>query len=272
MEQKIKAKKMAKLRHAEYYDFQKVQDTLYEKSKNDCIFTNLMDIVCADENIRLAYRNLKKNKGSRTPGTDGRNIWNLADLDESVLISLVKKKFNFYRPQSVKRVEIPKSNGKTRSLGIPTILDRLIQQCLLQVLEPIFEAKFFERNNGFRPNRSAENALAQMYLRVQTMDLHYVIDLDIKGFFDNVNHGKLLKQMWALGIRDKKLIKIISVMLKAEVADVGFPEKGTPQGGIISPLLANIVLNELDLEINLWKFLMNTLLSFAIFQASVSKL
>ena len=246
MEQKTKAKKKAKLRHAEYYDFQKVQDTLYEKSKDNCIFTNLMDIVCADENIRLAYRNLKKNKGSRTPGTDGRNIWNLADLEESVLISLVKKKFNFYRPQSVKRVEIPKSNGKTRSLGIPTILDRLIQQCLLQVLEPICEAKFFERNNGFRPNRSAENALAQMYLRVQTMDLHYVIDIDIKGFFDNVNHGKLLKQMWTLGIRDKKLIKIISVMLKAEVADVGFPEKGTPQGGIISPLLANIVLNELD--------------------------
>lgn len=114
MEQKTKAKKKAKLRHAEYYDFQKVQDTLYEKSKNDCIFTNLMDIVCADENIRLAYRNLKKNKGSRTPGTDGRNIWNLANLEESVLISLVKKKFNFYRPQSVKRVEIPKSNGMMR--------------------------------------------------------------------------------------------------------------------------------------------------------------
>lgn len=246
MEQKTKAKKKAKLRHAEYYDLQKVQDTLYQKSKDNCIFTNLIDIICTDENIRLAYRNIKKNKGSRTPGTDGRNIWNLADLEESVLISLVKKKFNNYRPQSVKRVEIPKSNGKTRSLGIPTILDRLIQQCILQVLEPICEAKFFQRNNGFRPNRSVENALAQMYFRVQVMDLHYVVDIDIKGFFDNVNHGKLLKQMWTLGIRDKKLLKIISIMLKAEVAGVGFPRKGTPQGGIISPLLANIVLNELD--------------------------
>lgn len=246
MKQKNKAMKKAKLRHAEYYDFQKIQDMLYEKSKNNFIFTNLMDLVTKEENIRLAYRNLKKNKGSRTAGTDGRNIWNLANLKEDVLISLVQKKLSSYNPQSVKRVNIPKSDGKTRALGIPTILDRLIQQCLLQILEPICEAKFFERSNGFRPNRSVENAIAQMYLRVHTMDLHYVIDIDIKGFFDNVNHGKLLKQMWTLGIRDKKLIKIISAMLKAEVAGIGFPQKGTPQGGIISPLLANIVLNELD--------------------------
>ena len=85
-----------------------------------------------------------------------------------------------------------------------------------------------------------------MYKAIQLQDLHFVVDIDIKGFFDNVKHGKLLKQMWTMGIRDKKLIKIISVMLKAEVAEIGFPEKGTPQGGIISPLLSNIVLNELD--------------------------
>ena len=81
---------------------------------------------------------------------------------------------------------------------------------------------------------------------MQLSKLHYVVDIDIKGFFDNVNHGKLLKQMWTMGIRDKKLLSIISAMLKAEVAGIGFPEKGTPQGGIISPLLSNIVLNELD--------------------------
>ena len=125
-------------------------------------------------------------------------------------------------------------------------MDRLIQQCIYQVLEPIAEAKFHERSNGFRPNRSAEHAMAQTYKMIQTQNLHYVIDIDIKSFFDNVQHGKLLKQMWQLGIRDKKLLKIISVMLKAEIAGIGFPEKGTPQGGIISPLLSNIVLNEFD--------------------------
>ena len=99
---------------------------------------------------------------------------------------------------------------------------------------------------GFRPNHSAENAIAQAERMIQNVGCHYVIDIDIKSFFDNVNHGKLLKQMWTLGIRDKKLLSIISAMLKAEVAGIGFPEKGTPQGGIISPLLSNIVLNELD--------------------------
>lgn len=143
-------------------------------------------------------------------------------------------------------MEIPKGNGKVRPLGIPTIMDRLVQQCVLQVLEPICEAKFHEHSYGFRPNRSTGNAIAQAYKNMQMSHLHYVVDIDIKGFFDNVNHGKLLKQLWTLGIRDKKLISIISTMLKAEVAGIGFPEKGTPQGGIISPLLSNVVLNELD--------------------------
>jgi group II intron reverse transcriptase/maturase len=205
-----------------------------------------MKIISSEENIRLAYRNIKVNKGSKTPGDDGKTIDNLKRWKDYSLIANIQKSLEWYTPNKVRRVEIPKENGKIRPLGIPTIKDRLIQQCILQVLEPICEAKFHERSNGFRPNRSAENAIAQAMTMIQQRNLHYVIDIDIRGFFDNVSHGKLLKQMWALGIREKKLISIISAMLKSEVAGIGFPLRGTPQGGIISPLLSNIVLNELD--------------------------
>ena len=225
---------------------QSVFDELYENSLAKREFKNLISIITTEENIRLAYRNLKKNAGSRTPGTDGKNIEYLAKMSETELIRLVQQKFQWYQPQSVRRKEIPKGNGKTRPLGIPTIMDRLIQQCILQVMEPICEAKFCDISNGFRPNRGVENALAQAEKHMQQSNLHIVIDIDIKSFFDNVNHGKLLRQIWALGIHDKKLLCILSAMLKAEVAGIGFPEKGTPQGGIISPLLSNIVLNELD--------------------------
>ena len=225
---------------------QSVFDELYKNSLAKCEFKNLINIITTEENIRLAYRNLKKNAGSRTPGTDGKTIADLAKMSEPELIQLVQQKFKWYQPQSVRRKEIPKGNGKTRPLGIPTIMDRLIQQCVLQVMEPICEAKFCETSNGFRPNRGVENALAQAEKHMQKSNLHIVIDIDIKGFFDNVNHGKLMRQIWAMGIHDKKLLSIISAMLKAEVAGIGFPEKGTPQGGIISPLLSNIVLNELD--------------------------
>jgi group II intron reverse transcriptase maturase len=206
----------------------------------------LLSIITSEENIKLAYRNIKKNHGSKTAGTDGKTIQDLEKWQTETLINHIRKKLEYYEPQAIRRVEIPKPNGKKRPLGIPTIMDRLIQQCIYQILEPIAEAKFHERSNGFRPNRSTEHAIAQVYKMVQTQQLYYIVDIDIKAFFDNVQHGKLLKQMWQIGIQDKKLLKIISVMLKAEVAGIGFPEKGTPQGGIISPLLSNIVLNELD--------------------------
>ena len=242
----MRTKKKSKLRNAEYYDIQQEFDELYKKSKKNCKFTDLLSIITSEENIKLAYRNIKKNHGSKTAGTDGKTIQDLEKWQTETLINHIRKKLEYYEPQAIRRVEIPKPNGKKRPLGIPTIMDRLIQQCIYQILEPIAEAKFHERSNGFRPNRSTEHAIAQVYKMVQTQQLHYIVDIDIKAFFDNVQHGKLLKQMWQMGIQNKKLLKIISVMLKAEVAGIGFPEKGTPQGGIISPLLSNIVLNELD--------------------------
>ena len=221
-------------------------DKLYADSVSGRQFRNLVELIQRPENIMLAYRNLRKNSGSKTAGVDKKTISDLNKWSDKKLVNQVQRKLDWYVPNAVRRVEIPKDNGKKRPLGIPTIMDRLIQQCILQVLEPICEAKFFKRSNGFRPTHSAENAIAQAERMIQNIGCYYVIDIDIHGFFDNVNHGKLLKQMWALGIRDKKLLSIISAMLKAEVAGIGFPEKGTPQGGIISPLLSNIVLNELD--------------------------
>jgi len=243
-----KALKRQKLRNNEYYDTQAIFDDLYEQSLKNYTFKDLLSLIRTEENILLAYRNLRKNNGSKTPGVDGRIIRDISKLPPDEIVRCVQEKLKWYVPQAVRRVEIPKGNdpAKKRPLGIPTIMDRLIQQCILQVLEPICEAKFHDRSNGFRPNRGAENAMAQLEKLIQMSNLHFVIDIDIKGFFDNVSHGKLLKQMWTMGIREKKLLCIISTMLKAEVAEIGFPEKGTPQGGVISPLLSNIVLNELD--------------------------
>ncbi len=251
-----KPKKKSRLRNAEYYDMQSLLDKLYKDSQNGYTFQSLIPLIVSEENIKLAYRNIKKNTGSKTAGTDGKTIKDLEKWGTENLVKHIQKKFSYYQPQTVRRVEIPKANGKMRPLGIPTIMDRLIQQCIYQILEPITEAKFHERNNGFRSNRSAEHAMAQAYKMMQIQHLYYVIDIDIKSFFDNVQHGKLLKQLWNMGIKDKKLLKIISLMLKAEVAGIGFPEKGTPQGGIISPLLANVVLNELDWWIaSQWEFM-----------------
>lgn len=243
-------KKQGKIRNSEYYGMESIFDTLYAESRNGKTFNHLMAIIESEENIKLAYRTIKRNHGSKTPGVDKKTIRNLAKLSEDEYVRLVKKKFSNYHPRPVRREEIPKDNGKTRPLGIPAISDRIVQQCILQVMEPICEAKFSENSNGFRPNRSAETAIAQCCRLIQVQHLYHVVDLDIKGFFDNINHTKLIRQIWSLGIRDKKLLCIIKQMLKASVilpnGEKIYPTKGTPQGGILSPLLANIVLNELD--------------------------
>lgn len=194
----------------------------------------------------LAYRTIKRNTGSTTAGTNGHTIKDIESIEVNKFITYIQDRLNNYIPMKVKRIEIPKPNGKKRPLGIPNIEDRIIQQCIKQVLEPICEAKFYKHSYGFRPNRSTEHTIAYLMKKINREKCYYVINFDIKGFFDNVNHNKLIKQLWTLGIRDKKLISIIKAMLKAEVENIGISDKGVPQGGILSPLLANVVLNELD--------------------------
>lgn len=242
------------LRHAEYYDMQKTYDDLFQKSLKGEIFDNLLEIITSDNNILLAYRNIKTNTGSMTAGTDNKTIADIGKLSPEEVIENVKyfmtKSPHGYRPKPVRRKDIPKHNGDTRPLGIPCIWDRLIQQCIKQVMEPICEAKFSNNSYGFRPDRSVEHAIARTYLLLQHSNMHYVVEFDIEKFFDNVNHSKLMKQIWSIGIHDKTLIYILKQMLKAPIKmpdnSIFYPNKGTPQGGIISPLLANIVLNELD--------------------------
>ena len=239
--------KKDKLRYNEYYDMQHIYDELYVQSKNGNNFYKLLEIIGSEQNICLAYRNLKTNSGSKTAGTDGLTIDDIKHLCDEDIIMKVRSSLDNYQPKSVRRVFIPKSGSdKRRPLGIPCIWDRLVQQCILQVLEPICEPKFHNHSYGFRANRSAHHALGRVTSLINISKYHYCVDVDIKGFFDNVNHGKLLKQIWTLGIRDKRLICIISKMLKAEIDGEGVPEKGTPQGGLLSPLLSLIVLNELD--------------------------
>ena len=244
------------LRHNEYYGMQGVFDKLYAQSKNGEVFENLMPKILSRENILLAYRNIKANTGSKTAGTDGLTIGDIGRLPPDEVVTkvrfIVEGSKHGYRPKPVRRKEIPKPYDptQTRPLGIPCIWDRLIQQCVKQVMEPICEAGFSNNSYGFRPNRSVENAIARSYQLLQIANLHYVIEFDIKGFFDNVDHSKLMRQIWAMGIHDKHLIYVLRKMLAAPIKlENGVqivPDKGTPQGGIISPLLANIVLNELD--------------------------
>lgn len=245
-----KTRKVDKLRHSEYYDQQETLDGLYAKSAEGKIFGNLMPLIESEANILKAYRSIKSNKGSMTPGTDGLTIEDISKLEPAEFVATVRRKFQNYQPRAVRRKEIPKPNGKTRPLGIPCIMDRIVQQCILQIMEPICEARFSDNSYGFRPLRSAEHAIAAEMRLINQSKLHFVVEVDIKSFFDEVNHAKLIRQIWELGIYDRKLISVIRAILKAPIrmpdGTTQWPTKGTPQGGILSPLLANIVLNELD--------------------------
>lgn len=244
-----------RLRYNEYYDMQATFDWLYKCSlENKTFGINLYEIIASKNNILLAYRVIKSNTGSKTVGVDKCTISDYQVINQDDFISEIRQYLRNYTPNAVRRVDIPKQNGKTRPLGIPTMRDRLIQQMIKQVLEPICEAKFHKHSYGFRPNRSAHHAIARCNHLINANQCHFVVDIDIKGFFDNVNHRKLLHQLYTIGITDKRVLAIIAKMLKAPILKLGIQRKGTPQGAILSPLLSNVVLNNLDWWIsNQWE-------------------
>lgn len=178
-----------------YYDMINITDKLYAQSKNGNNFYKLYELIISENNILLAYRNIKKNTGSNTKGTDGKTVKDYAHISMDGLLKIVRNRLANFQPMSVKRVFIPKTNGKERPLGIPTFEDRLIQQCIKQILEPICEAKFHPHSYGFRPLRSTKYAVSRMMTLAQVKQYYYCVDIDIKGFFDNIDHSKLLKQI-----------------------------------------------------------------------------
>jgi len=178
------------LRYWDYYNMPAPFPALHQRAENKEKFHYLYRIITSRNNILLAYRTIKSNKGSKTPGIDGKTILDIENLTGNELIEEIQKQLKNYRPKKVRRKLIEKDNGKMRPLGIPCILDRIIQQCFKQVLEPIAEAHFYNHNYGFRPLRSNHHAIARVQFLVN--HLHYGVDIDIKGFFDNINHTLLV--------------------------------------------------------------------------------
>jgi RNA-directed DNA polymerase len=209
----------------------------------------LMEEVCGRQNCRQALARVKRNKGSA--GIDGMTVEQLpAYLKQHWPTIREQLLRGTYKPQPVKRVEIPKPDGGVRKLGIPTVLDRFIQQAVMQVLQGRWDRTFSGYSYGFRPGRSAHQAVtkAQQYI---AEGYRWVVDLDLEKFFDRVNHDKLMGKI-AKRINDKQLLKLIRAFLRAGVMEGGLVspvDEGTPQGGPLSPLLSNIVLDELDREL-----------------------
>ena len=209
----------------------------------------LLEEILTKENLNKAYKKVYQNKG--TSGVDGITIYEIKEYiqnnREEILNQIRNRK---YKPQPVRRVQIPKENGKKRNLGIPTVMDRIIQQAMIQVISPIYEEQFSENSYGFRPGRSCEQAVIKALEMINDGN-EWIVDLDLEKFFDTVNQDRLITIIRRT-IKDGDVVSLIMKYLKAGVMENGkikATNVGTPQGGNLSPLLSNIMLNELDKEL-----------------------
>ena len=210
---------------------------------------SLLDMILEKENLRNAILKVRQNKGAS--GVDERTMdMSITYFWENIDTITDNIRNRKYKPYPVKRVYIPKDNGTKRALGIPTIIDRIIQQAMLQILQPIFDTKFSENSFGFRPNRSCEMAIVKL-LEYLNDGYDWIVDIDLEKFFDNVNHDKLISLI-AKTIIDGDVVSLIRKFMQSGVLEDGKIKPtiiGTPQGGNLSPLLSNIMLNELDKEL-----------------------
>lgn len=229
-------------------------DFLYAKSGQSISFTGLLEAMCHEVTIVTAVHNIKSNKGSKTAGVDEIKMDSYLQMPKQELIDLIQRKFHKYQPKPARRVYIPKSNGKQRPLGIPSAIDRVVQECMRIVLEPICEAQFYPHSYGFRPYRAQKHAIRDIVNVInagcRSPDQPvWAVEGDIKGCFDNINHRLLLQKLWRMGIHDKRVLSIIKAMLKAGYIESGIyyaTTIGSPQGSILSPLLSNVYLNDFD--------------------------
>jgi RNA-directed DNA polymerase len=210
---------------------------------------HLMEAICDPDNIEAALRAVVRNKGA--PGVDGITVKQLPGILKARWSEIEDQLLQGrYQPQPVRRVKIPKPAGGTRNLGIPTVIDRVIQQAVLQWLQPQWDPTFSEHSYGFRPGRSAHQAVAQAQAYV-IEGYRFIVDIDLAKFFDRVNHDRLMAAV-AARVSDRRVLRLIRGYLTAGVLDGGLFEEsreGTPQGGPLSPLLSNLVLDELDREL-----------------------
>lgn len=229
-------------------------DFLYDKSKEGITFTGLIEAMVHEVTIVTAIHNIKSNKGSKTAGVDQVKMDKYLQMPKEELVALIRDNFKDYKPKPARRVYIPKKNGKQRPLGIPTVLDRIIQECVRIIIEPICEARFYPHSYGFRPYRVQKHAIRDIINVINASTFSkdqpvWAVEGDIKGCFDNIDHRIMLKKIWRIGIHDKRVLKLIQEMLKAGYIESGLihdSDVGTMQGGILSPLLSNVYLNDFD--------------------------